>query len=414
MNIVFIDPEEFLVDQLRDIAIEEDDNLFILSDKLNKINGFICIKESIVHNYEEAKKKVLEVCNPDIIFTFNENSLEKTAILCNELNLPFHPLEVIKKNRDKKLMKESWRQYALSTASEYFCLSTKEVLDNAGLIKYPVILKPSMGMCSLGVMKANSEEELKIQLNKIALLNLNFKSKDNAEAGVLIENYIEGDEYAVDTVWFNSKPVISGILSRNNSDGPYFPDSLYYCDPYLDNDLSREILKASYSAVHATGVRYGSTHTEMRIKGGKIYLIETAARPGAGGFFYEYVLKNAYGIDFLRAAYYSYTFNNKIQSFMSREKKEIDFHNNCIFFYNYHYDGSGIINNIEGIEKVKSRSEVQTLYQLKKTGDLLYNENMNAGYLIWIVACKDNYREYAEIDNLTKLYQEEIKISFKS
>lgn len=80
-------------------------------------------------------------------------------------------------------------------------LSLEEAVEE---LSYPIIVKPRWGMGSIGVQKAETEEELRVLYKKvereIMRTYLKFESQMDRENCVLIQECLLGDEYGLDVV----------------------------------------------------------------------------------------------------------------------------------------------------------------------------------------------------------------------
>ena len=158
-----------------------------------------------VQNYKQNLK----------LYTNSENSLKKIE----QLLLGDELLDKIKIFKDKvktrKLLSEIYPDFFYRNIS-YDELS----LINPDDFQYPLVIKPSVGFLSFGVYTVWNKgemisviKELKASMKKakgvfpISVLN---------DENFILEEYIEGDEFAVD-VYFdsNSKPVILNIFKRS-------------------------------------------------------------------------------------------------------------------------------------------------------------------------------------------------------
>jgi carbamoyl-phosphate synthase large subunit len=73
---------------------------------------------------------------------------------------------------------------------------------NAGLINFPIIVKPRWGMGSIGIMQADSQEELDVFYKKlhrdIFKTYLKYESQQDAESCLLFQEKIIGTEFGLD------------------------------------------------------------------------------------------------------------------------------------------------------------------------------------------------------------------------
>ncbi|WP_242292473.1 ATP-grasp domain-containing protein [Bacillus cereus group sp. BfR-BA-01441] len=416
-NIIVIEPQLHLYKELKKVAIEENDNMYFISNKMDissKYEDVLFL--DLFNDYDNSLEEIKKLINTEkfYIVTANESYLLTTQKLKKDLNINKFEIDEYIAFRDKGIMKKLFKENEVNTAESYFYKTIKELSTEKENIKYPVIIKPTGGFASCGVKKINTAEELVRHLNKIAVLNKTVLSKtNNNNSGFLIEQFIEGNEYAIDTIWFDGKPIIDGIFSKGNDKGPYFPDRVYCIDPELSESIKSSLLNESYKAVRALGARSGATHTEIRIMGGVPYVIETAIRPGAGGYFYK-ILSKAYNVDFFKIYYYSIScdsyeeFNDKCSEF-DLNPCNIE----SYLWYNMTLQGSGVIKNIHNIDKIVDREEVVSYELFQFPGDRVYPKDLNTSYFCWIFSKIFGENPLEKSNELAEIYDSIISIEYE-
>jgi hypothetical protein len=65
-------------------------------------------------------------------------------------------------------------------------------------------------------------------------------------------------------------------------DGPFFEESIYVTPSRHRAEIQDRVARVAQQAVDALGLREGAVHAELRVDGGKPWLIELAARPIGG------------------------------------------------------------------------------------------------------------------------------------
>jgi D-alanine-D-alanine ligase-like ATP-grasp enzyme len=412
-RIVVIEPPFFRIDTIKQIAAVEGDNVWFISNEARHegLNGFF--KCDVRSELDKASCFIRsQVEKPDAIVTFSEMFLTQTEKLADEFGVCRNGCNSVEISRNKSKMKKAWKDKNVLTPASQFYSSLKD-MEGTIEFEFPVIIKPTLGYASCGVKKVNSFAELKEQIKKIVILNSTVIAREHLQGiGVLVEEYIAGEEYSVDTLWFDGEPICSGILSRGNQEGPYFPDRLYFADPQLDKAVESALLTASYEAVKAIGIAYGATHTEIRVKDGKPYVIESTSRPGAGGAFY-YIFEKAYGIDFELIYHYITTCKTREEfdvcmKKLEKKEKSPDYY----FFYNIPYEKEGIIDSIEGFDELCKQEGVIKAVCFKRPGSILYMEDMNTDYFLWILGTKAS-SDNTDIFSFAKKYDNMIRINFK-
>jgi D-alanine-D-alanine ligase-like ATP-grasp enzyme len=385
-TVVCVECPDFMMRSLRRVAATEGDRLVLVGrggDAAAYCDELIAI--DVRESLPEAVRRVRErVGRPAAVLTTQEMFLTQAASLAAEFGLLRNPIPAVGTCRDKAAMKRRWVDAGVRTPRGAFFRS---VGDLAGVdLVYPVIAKPSAGYASCGVRRLDSRAELDRHLRDVFLINSTVLAREGLDGlGFLVEEYLDGDEYAVDTIWFDGEPVCDGVLSKGSAPGPLYPDRLYDLDPVLDETCRRELLDLSHRAVAAIGIRHGATHTEIRYRGGVPYALETAGRPGAGGLFYR-MFTEAYGIDFDRIFYLAQVcgsgaeFGRLVGPLVPAPPTGLHH-----FWYNLPHRGRGTISEIRGLADLAARPEIDTVHCHKKPGDLLYPLELSPDYFCSVV-----------------------------
>ncbi|MBR6147693.1 MAG: ATP-grasp domain-containing protein [Lachnospiraceae bacterium] len=105
---------------------------------------------------------------------------------------------------------DKWETYQFCKNNGIFCpisfIDTDDlfVSIDKGIVSYPIIVKPRRGMGSLSVYMANNEDELRVLSRKcnegIQNTYLKYEASDIIEKAVIYQEYIKGQEYAVDVI----------------------------------------------------------------------------------------------------------------------------------------------------------------------------------------------------------------------
>ncbi|MBE2280960.1 MAG: ATP-grasp domain-containing protein [Ignavibacteriaceae bacterium] len=409
-KLVFIEPPHFLIPIFEKFSKEYNDELFLISNHLKNYSGKNYFNCDVRENIDEARSYIRNtVINPDAIVTSTEMFLTQTAELNNEFNLRGNSIETILNCRDKAMMKIIWNEKNIPTPQSNFFRSKSELLGKADSLNYPVIIKPSLGYASCGVRKVNDKEELLKQMNKILLFNSTVIAREKLnDIGFLVEQYIDGDEYSIDTIWLDGKPLCDGIMSKGNAKGPYFPDLLYFVDPNIESEDMQTIVNTSHNAVLAMGMNIGASHTELRIMDGNPYIIETTCRPGAGGMFF-YLFEKSMGLEFYRIYYLTYLYQDA-NVLLDLINKPVKYSDKYYFLYNIPYPIKGIIKEINGVDELKKQKDVLQAMCFKDKGSVIYESDMNAEYLCWILGEADISIGKNDIHNYVKKFDNALEV----
>lgn len=349
---------------------------------------------------------------PDAVICCIEQFCVQVAAYANMINIAINPIESYDLLRNKKRMKENWILKGVTTAKSIYCERINDI--PFGQLEYPLIIKPTLGAASAGVKICHTEAELRKQANSILRFNITTFKNGNRKSGFLIEEYIAGEEYSVDTIWYNGVPYLDAIMEKGQPSGPSFPDRLYVVSDNIEPSIRTELLNASHAAVMAAGVNAGATHTEIRVKNGKGYIIESALRPGAGGCFYG-LFEESLGTSFYEALILTclpklsenqLLYLSHLKAGLREQPLRIK------YWYNIGYEGSGIIKSIDGVDHIKDLQYVDKLRIHKKAGDFLPPECDSFAYFGWIIGTLE-HASFDEYYQLLLQTEKLLKVSFK-
>lgn len=388
--LVCLDTTPYMRDQLNRVAIEAGDQILQLSSpELRRTeHGETLDIPTLVA--DAVRRAGVE---PTAIFTSQESSVVSAAAAADVLGVSRNDTSAVLLTRDKLAMKVTWQQAGLPTATG-FALGSDT--DPTGL-SYPLIVKPAAGFASCGVRRVDFPAELEDQVRKIRLLQATTLRDQARGSQPIVEEYLDGPEFCIDTVWFDGQPIADLLLARTPSraaTGQYFPDRLYETRTGVAPELESALVATAHQAVIELGIRFGPTHTELRLRDGAPCLIEVASRPGAGGLFYE-LGRAAHGVDFARLAYHSLTaadpteFRQRIGGLPERRQTPPG---QSYFWYNVPYHGHGLLQEIRGLADILQLPEILMAQPVIAPGSHLGEDSdLNSGYFCNLIG---QYNEF--------------------
>lgn len=159
-------------------------------------------------------------------------------------------------------------------------------------IKFPIIVKPIDSSCSNGVSKVHNIEELHNAIDRA--------KKASKENCILVEEFIDGDEISVEAISYEGKHYVLAITDKETTGAPYFVEISHH-QPSKYSKIKNKIENIVVSILDSIGIKYGASHTELKItEDGSIYLIETASRGGGDCISYDLVQLST-GYDYVKA-----------------------------------------------------------------------------------------------------------------
>lgn len=208
------------------------------------------------------------------VYTNSENAL---AWIMDHVDNP-GLTEAIALFKDKALMRE---KLAALNPGLFYATATRDELDavNVDDLPLPVVLKPSVGFCSMGVYVIEEPDDWACAVADIARREDGWHERypESVVGGdvYIIEGFIGGVEYALDC-YFDEEgaPHLLNVLRHDFAGPEDTSDRMYLTDETIVNEMGPRFL-AWLGAVNAiVGARNIPVHVEVRVDGDVIAPIE--------------------------------------------------------------------------------------------------------------------------------------------
>jgi hypothetical protein len=204
-------------------------------------------------------------------------SILYTDQLCALMGLPFNGLRLSRARRNKVLMNEAVRKAGLNTPLYFEAHELTGLVCWLDHVSFPIVVKPVLSGGSDDVYLCGSLGKALDYFHKI------YHSKDLfgcINNSVLFQEFIEGIEYAVDSVSFNGTHVVIDIFQyqKGSHNGREF---IYEKERYLksENPISDKLQLFAQKALDALEFRTGASHMEVKLNAaGEIFFIEVGPR----------------------------------------------------------------------------------------------------------------------------------------
>lgn len=263
------------------IALDYDENAI----------GFKYAKNHYVVSSTDANK-VLEVAkkeNADALLTTSDYPVNVVAKVGQILGLPAMSPEVANICTNKYLQRKLFSDNGIN-APKFYLLS--EDVDLKSFKEYPYIVKPIDSSASRGVKKVNDVNELAEAI---------VEAKGFSRTGqVLIEQFIGGKEFSVETLTQGGETTIANITEKLviGEEYGYFVEDTHIEPARItvkEWNLIESVVKKALALIKADNC---PSHTEVKLWNGKPYIIEMACRLG-GDYITSDLVPLSTGIDML-------------------------------------------------------------------------------------------------------------------
>jgi len=252
--------------------------------------------DEFLHINIADKEAVLEKAREyqiDVILTSATELGNLTACYVGEkLGLHTNSYQTALATTNKVLMKEICLTHNINIAP--YCTIVTQSGDYQWNT-FPCIVKPSDSSGGRGVSYCDNTNDLKNAIKKATTF-----SKNN---NILIEQYIKGEQYSVETISTHSTHQIVTITKEYIREVPEIVETHQTIPANIDSLLQNKIEAFALKILEIFKITFGACHIELRIdKDENIYFIEIASR--VGGWRTE-LLNLAYGISYSQLLLFS-------------------------------------------------------------------------------------------------------------
>mmetsp|Transcript_5102 Transcript_5102/g.5800 ORF Transcript_5102/g.5800 Transcript_5102/m.5800 type:complete len:461 (-) Transcript_5102:652-2034(-) len=288
--------------------------------------------------------------------------------LAFQFGTPTNPPKLAMARRNKFLMGEAVRSAGVRAVKQTIATEWQQVVEFLSDFKsdpFKAVVKPNLGAGSDDVYLCNSRDEVKKAFFKI---NGTLNSLGIMNDGVLIQEFLAGTEYVVDTMTRNGhhKVVAMWHYDKRPANGRF---NVYFGTiPHAVNSDAEYQLKDYVSSVlDALQVENGPAHAEVIMTKTGPCLVEIGCRCHGGNASWYNVAREFAGLDQLNAILDGFTAEEKfyrLPDFVTENKRfgrTLDL---------VAYESKEVI-GIPGIDFVKSLQSFHRINLFKNVGDVL-------------------------------------------
>jgi biotin carboxylase len=219
-----------------------------------------------------------------------------------ELGLPGHDPARSGACRNKKLMAQVLSRAGVPVPHTLVLEpeDDAETLVSHSTLSYPVVVKPAENAGSLGVSVVGRSADLDAAVRLARSWPTEFPHGVPLDPAVLIQEYIGGEEYSVESVVHGGRIHHLTVTQKITTQDAHRAETGHTVPAGLPSDVRTRILATVSSALAALGLRDGLGHTEVKVpRDGQPRIIELGARPP--GDHIMKLVKLAFGVDEAKA-----------------------------------------------------------------------------------------------------------------
>ena len=222
------------------------------------------------------KDEILEKCReiePDGVCSIGSDLASVTVnYVAEKLGLTCNPTCFTAMQTNKAEMRKAFLNGGVSCPR---FVKTGESFDKNLIsdFRFPVIVKPTDRSGSRGIMKLETLDGIEEAVREACGYSF--------EKSAVVEEFIEGDEYSMETVSFGGVHHHLATTKKFTTGAPHFIETGHREPSGLSKELEEKAIREVFKALDALNVRNSAGHSEFKVdKDGNIGIIEIGARMG--------------------------------------------------------------------------------------------------------------------------------------
>lgn len=199
-----------------------------------------------------------------------------------DLGLPGNDVSVADASRNKRLMAELFDALDVPAPRTLVAMNGDGVAQyvRASGLRYPVVVKPAENSASFGVSVVDREADLLPAISLASSWPVEFPHGTKLENTVLIQEYLDGKEYSVETAIVAGEMHHLAITEKFTTEDSSRAETGHTVPARVTPATSAAIIESVERALKSLGFHNGIAHAELKVTtGGEAKIIEVGARP---------------------------------------------------------------------------------------------------------------------------------------
>ncbi|GHH24706.1 hypothetical protein Srubr_81050 [Streptomyces rubradiris] len=323
--------------------------------------------DSLVYDVDGSTEQILREVAPLFVLPGQEPGVLLADRLSEALNVRTNGTKLSDARRDKYKMIETVAAAGLRTARQLLTDDVEEAVSWADAFgHWPCVAKPLASASTDEVTICRNAEALRSAFRSVLSSTTVF---NGANTKVLVQSYLEGTEYIVDTVSVDGHAYVCGVWQYEKR---LLPNGkpIYNRDILLPSDTPAVEALISYtrSVLDAVGIHHGPAHTELIITDDGPALVEIGAR--VNGHLHPAFHDKAIGVNSADLTALAYL---RPQDFLSRYGDGVYERRQPAVVYNAPTELSGTVDSVDEavVQAIRDRPSVVDLVVKRQPGDVI-------------------------------------------
>jgi argininosuccinate lyase len=220
----------------------------------------------------------------------SEYFIATAAEVARSFGRPHPDPAAVRACRDKYEQRVRLRAGGLPGPDFALGVTAGEVVGGATRIGLPVVVKPVAGSGSIGVRRCDTLDEVRAAASRLLDTDPTRLALP-PQRGVLVEQYLAGREFSVETL---DEQVI-GVTAKHLGPAPHFVETGHDFPAPLPAGDHAAVGAAALDALRALGLGWGAAHVEVRLTESGPRVIEV--NPRLAGGMIPRLVEQAIGVD---------------------------------------------------------------------------------------------------------------------
>ncbi|MCP4828228.1 MAG: ATP-grasp domain-containing protein [Proteobacteria bacterium] len=236
------------------------------------------------HSAEAALDLIAQECRRHpygAILGSDDATVALAARAARDQGLPANGAQALKVSVDKLAFRQRCQQQGIRTPRFFVVEPGKTAQQALTGLPFPCVAKPTGLSASRGVIRCDDRAQLHAALARIrGLLKTEGKL---AGAQILVEEYIDGEEFAIEALVREGRVDVLAIFEKpDRLAGPFFEETIYLTPPRLGEERVGQITTGLAELCQKLGFFHGPVHAEVRVNADELWFIEIASRTVGG------------------------------------------------------------------------------------------------------------------------------------
>ncbi|MGM0777900.1 MAG: ATP-grasp domain-containing protein [Bacillota bacterium] len=341
------------------IAIDKNPHAvgFEIADEFNVVD---IIDQEACLKY--AKEKEID----GVMTAATDYGVLSAAYIAEKLNLPGLNYNVAKVIKNKYKVRRTLFENKIDDIDQYYEISCVDELDKIyNSVQFPVMVKPIDGSGSKAAKRVDNITDLKKACKEAVDASLEGKA--------LIEDFIEGKEYGVESFVYNGEIHVLGVMGKYMTNPPDYAELGHIIPSQLE--IEKKVRDIVRNAIATLGINYGAVNMDLLITNdNRICIVDIGARMG-GNLIGSHIIPIGTGVDYMEKLIKS-AVGDSIEMKVSNTRRNVV---TRILALN-----AGRIKSLPNLIEIREKCQVD-IHSHLKVGNLIreYHNNLDGcGYII--------------------------------